>query len=101
MERGSRSNTESPSVFLHAALGVFRQSKHLTAAPNPVKAFRGAEYRRSRAGSRQDISLLLTLNVRLETEQALYRFLTSHLLTLGPLMDTSGGSLFFISRRTV
>lgn len=38
---------------------------------------------------------------RPDTEQAMHGFLTSHPLTLGSLMDTSGGSLFFISHRLV
>lgn len=97
MERRSRSNTESPSVFFSAVVGVFGQSKHLIALRkrSKVQSTRGAGQGQTKTFAP------VNSHVRLETVQALYSFLTSHPPTLRSLLDTSGESLFCISHRSV
>lgn len=100
MESGSRSNTESPSVFVLAALGFFMKSKYLHSSSYPVKLLRGRQSTGGVGQGQTETYASVNFHIHLETEQALYSFLTSHLPTLWYLMATSGGSLFFISHRS-
>lgn len=85
-----------PQCFPQRCTGILQVVQTPRSSPHPLKPLRGVG-RVQKAQGRVKTKTFASGNsqCRLETEQALYGFLTSHPPTLRSLMDTSGGSLFF------
>lgn len=102
MWRGEAGLTQRAPVF--SSVLHWESSGSPNTSQQPIPSESDQRWRQSTEGAGQgQTKTFASVNshVRLDTEQALYGFLTSHPLTLGSLMDTSGGSLFFISHRPV